>query len=91
MDMQKDPRVMMVKDWIITQSKDPAIREIKYLINNKKLRGQRVYSQDPKNTKQYIRQCSHLVLCEGILYRCVTPAKEDQNTLQPVIPQTYQR
>ena len=84
--MQKDPGVMMVKDWIITQSKDPAIREIKYLINNKKLKGWKVYSQDPKITKQYLRQLSHLVLYEGVLYRWVTPSKEDQNALQPAIP-----
>ena len=45
--MQKDPKVMLVEDWTITQNKDPAIREMKCLINNKKLEGQKVYSQDP--------------------------------------------
>ena len=50
-----------------------------------------MYLQDLKNTKQYLRQCSHLVLHEGILYRQVTPSKEDQNALQLEIPQSYQR
>ena len=90
-EMQTDPRAMLVKDWIIAQSKVPAIREIKYLINNKKLKGQKVYPQDPQNTKQYLRQCSHLVLCEWVLYRQVTPSREDQNALQLVIPQNYQK
>ena len=36
--MQKDPKEMSVKDRIIAQSKDPAIREIYYLINNKRLK-----------------------------------------------------
>ena len=57
--MQKDPRAMLVKDWIIAQSKNPSIREIKYLINNKKLKWQKVYSWDPQITKQYLRQHSH--------------------------------
>ena len=76
--MQKDPRVMSVKGWTITQSKDPAIRKIKNLINDKKLKGWRMYSQDLQNTKQYLRQHSHLLLSEGVLYRLVTPSKEDQ-------------
>ena len=59
--MQKDPKAMLVKDWVIAQSKDPAIREIKHLINNKKLKGWKVYLQDSQITKQYFRQCSHLV------------------------------
>ena len=42
--MQKEPKVMSVKDWVVAQSKDPAIWEIKYLINNKMLKGQKVYS-----------------------------------------------
>ena len=29
LDIQKDPKAMLVKDWVIAQSKDPAIREIK--------------------------------------------------------------
>ena len=41
--MQKDPKVMSVKDWIIIQGKDPAIKEIKYLIKNKRLKGRKVY------------------------------------------------
>ena len=47
------------KYWVMAQSKDPAIREIKYLINNKKLKGQKVFSWDPQITKQYVRQHSH--------------------------------
>ena len=35
LDMWEDPKAMLIKDWIIAQSKDPAIREIKYLRNNK--------------------------------------------------------
>ena len=33
LDMQKDPIAMLLEDWIVTQSKDPAVREMKYLIN----------------------------------------------------------
>ena len=77
LDMQKDPKAMLVEDWVVAQSKDPAVREIKYLINNKKLKGHIVSSQDPQITKQYLRQSSHLVLCKGVLYRQVTLPKED--------------
>ena len=48
--MQKDPKAMSVKDWVVAQSKDLAIREIKYLINDKKLKGWNVYSWDPQTT-----------------------------------------
>ena len=89
LDIQKDPKVMSVADWAGAQSKDPAIREIKYLINNKKLKGHKVYSQDPQVTKQYLGQCSYLVLWIGVLYRWVTPFKGDQNALQLVILQSY--
>ena len=82
---------MSVKDWVVAQSKDPAIGEIKYPINIKKLKGCKVYSWDPQVTKQYLRQCSHLVLCTWILYWQVTPSKEDQNAVQLVIPQSYQK
>ena len=37
--MQKDTKAMSVTDCVITQSKDAAIREITYLINNKKQKG----------------------------------------------------
>ena len=40
LDMEKDPKAMPVKDWVITWTKYPAIREIKYLINNKRLKGE---------------------------------------------------
>ena len=39
LDMQKDLKAMLLKDWIIAQSKDPVIREIKYLISNKQAEG----------------------------------------------------
>ena len=51
--MQKDPNMMLVKDWVVAQSKDPVIIEIKYLINNKKQKGWKVYSQEPQITKQF--------------------------------------
>ena len=89
--MQKDPKAMSVKDRFVAQSKGPAMREIKSLINNKKLIGWKVYSEDPQITTQYLRQHSHLMLCKGILYRQMTPSKEDQNALQLVIPQSYQK
>ena len=60
--MQKNPKAMSVEHWIITQSKDPAIREIRYLINNKTLKGRKVYSWDPQIIKQHLRLHSHLVL-----------------------------
>ena len=50
-----------------------------------------MYSQDPQTAKQYLWQHSHLVLCKGVLYRRVTPSKEDWNALQLVIPQSYQK
>ena len=89
--MQKDWKEMLVKDWVVAQSKDCVIREIKYLINNKKLKGHNVYSWDPQVTKQYLRQCSHLMLWKGILYSWVTPSNEDQNALQLVILQSYEK
>ena len=75
--MQKDPKVMWVEDLVVAQSKHPAIRDIKYLINNKKLKGCNMYSQDPQITKRYLRQCSHLVLHKGVFYRSIRPFKED--------------
>ena len=33
---------MSIKDWVITQNQDPAIGEITYLINNKRLKGRKV-------------------------------------------------
>ena len=82
---------MLVKDWVVAWHKDPAIREIKYLINNKKLKGCKVCLKDPQVNKQYLRQHSHLVVLKGVLYRQVTPSKEDLNALQLVIPQSCQR
>ena len=67
--VQKDPKVLLVEDWIVAQSKNPAIREIKYLINTNKLKGCKAYTQDPQVTKQYLRQCSHLMLGKGVLHR----------------------
>ena len=62
LDRMEDPKVMSKKDWITVQNKDPAIREIKYLINNRGFTGRKVYSWDALSTKQYLRQHSHLVL-----------------------------
>ena len=42
LDMQQGPKAISVKDWVITQQKDPAKREIKYLINNKRLKQRKV-------------------------------------------------
>ena len=69
LDIPNDPKVMLVEDWVVAQSKDPVIREIKYLISKSKLRGHTVYSQNPQVTKQYLRQSNHLVLNKGVLYR----------------------
>ena len=51
--MQKDPKAMLLEEWIITQSKDPVIREIRYLVSTNKLEGCKVYSLDPQIIKQY--------------------------------------
>ena len=75
LDIQKDPKAMLLEDWIIAQSKDTVIRTIKYLVSKKKLKGHMVYVQYPQIVKQYPRQCSHLVLHKGVLYRHVTPSK----------------
>ena len=42
LDIQKDPKAMLVEDWIIAQSKDPVIREIKCLISKNNLKGHKV-------------------------------------------------
>ena len=82
LDMQKDQKAMLQKDWIITQSQDPAIREIKYLISKNKLMEHKVYLQDPQTLKQYLQQHSHLMPWKGVLYRWVTPSNEDRNAIQ---------
>ena len=53
LDIQKDQKVMPVEDWIVAQSKDLVIREIKYLISKNKLKGCRVYSQDSQLVKEF--------------------------------------
>ena len=58
---------MPVEDLIVAQSKDPGIRETKCLISKSKLKGHKVYSWDSQIIKQYLMQCSHLVLCKGVL------------------------
>ena len=55
LDIQKDPKATLVEDWIVAQSKDPVIREVKYIISKKKLKGCKVYSQEPQIIKQYLR------------------------------------
>ena len=52
--MQKDLKAMLLKDWIIAQSQDPVIKEIKHLINKNKLKGHKVDSQDQQPQKQYL-------------------------------------
>ena len=82
---------MLLENWILVQSQDPAIREIKYLINKNTLKGHKVYLQDLQIMKQYLRLCSHLVLHKGNLYSQGMPSKEDKNALQLVILQDYQK
>ena len=89
MDRLKDPKAMSVKHWFITQNNDATIRETKYLINNKGLKGRKVYSQDAPSTKQYFRQHGHLVLW-GVQYKLHNPIKEgSKHPLQLVISQDY--
>ena len=76
--LEKEPKAMSVKDWVITQNKDPEIREIKYLINNKRLKGRKVCWQEAQITKQYFRQCGHLVLHAEVLYRWVAHQRRIQ-------------
>ena len=33
LDMQKDPKAMLVENWTVAKSKDPVIREIKCLVS----------------------------------------------------------
>ena len=40
--IQNDPKAVLIEDLVVAQSKDPAIREIKYFIHNKKLKWCRV-------------------------------------------------
>ena len=47
--MWKDPKAMLLEYWIIAQSQDPAIREIKYLISKNNLKGCKAYSQDHRS------------------------------------------
>ena len=48
----KDPYAMSLENWIVAQSKDPMIREIKYFMSKNKVKGSKVYSQDPQIMKQ---------------------------------------
>ena len=81
----------VARGWDHGPKSRPSDKGIKYFISKNKLKGFKVYLQDPQIMKQYLRQCSHLVLHRGILYRWVTLSKEYQNALQLVIPQIYQR
>ena len=76
LDMLQDPKTMPLKDWIMAQSQE-SDKEIKYLICTNKLKAQKVYLQDPQIMKQYLRQCSYLVLHKGVCYRQLTPFKGD--------------
>ena len=60
---------MPLEDWILAQSKDPAIRKLNMLLVTNKLKVHKVYSWDPQIMKQYLRQHSHLVPCKRVLYR----------------------
>ena len=60
---------MSLDCWIVAQCKDPTMREIEYLISKNKLKRCKVSLWDPHIMKQYLRQCSHLVLHKGVLYR----------------------
>ena len=51
LDMQKGPKAMLLEDWTIAQSKDPVIREIRYLIRKNKLKGCKVHLQDQQIMK----------------------------------------
>ena len=51
LDRTEDPKTMSEIDLIITQNKDPVIREIKYLINNRGPTRSKVYSWDALSTK----------------------------------------
>ena len=53
LDRMEYTRTMSEKDWIITQNRDPVIREIKYLMNKGGLTGWNVYSWDAPS----IRPC----------------------------------
>ena len=89
--MQKDPKAMSLKDWIVAQSQDSVMREIQYHISKNIVKGHKVYLQDTEIIQQYLRQHSHLVLCKGVIYRWVTPSKKTMNPLQLIIPQDYQK
>ena len=91
LDMQKDPKAMFLEDWIVAKSQDPVKREIRYFISKNKLKGHRMYLQDPQIMKEYLRWHSHSVLCKGVLYRWVTPSKEDRNALQLLISPRLQK
>ena len=50
--MQNNPKAMLLEDWIMAQSQDPAIRETKYLISKDQLKRCKVYLQNPQIMKQ---------------------------------------
>ena len=52
LDMQLNPKSHAFKGLDHGPNQDPAIREIKYLISKNKLRGHKVYLQDPQIMKQ---------------------------------------
>ena len=51
LDMQQDPNAMLLNNWTIAQSQDPAVRETMYLINIHKCKGYNVYLHDPQPLK----------------------------------------
>ena len=46
LDKQPDPKAMSLRDCILVQCQDPAIRKIKYHISKNKLRMHKVHMQD---------------------------------------------
>ena len=74
---------MLLEDWIVAQCQDTVKREIKYFIRKNKLKGCKVYLQDPQIMKQYLRQCSHLLLHKQVLYRSAMLSQEEWNASNP--------
>ena len=61
LDRTEDLKAMSEKDWVIVPNRNPAIREIKYLMD-KKLIGMKIFLWVTPSVKHYLRQHSHLVL-----------------------------
>ena len=62
MDTQEDLKALLLKSWIMAQTHDYTIREIKFYMSDYSLAGQRVNSKDSMPLKKYLCQCSHLLI-----------------------------